>query len=54
MRIGEAIALQYSDFISARGKLCDDAARMQVSVKKAYDSEFFRLWGPYNVKAKHL
>ena len=29
MRIGEAIALQYSDFISARGKLCNDAARMQ-------------------------
>jgi hypothetical protein len=45
MRIGEAIALQYSDFISARGKLCDDAARMQVSVTKAYNSEFYRLWG---------
>ena len=43
MRIGEAIALHYSDFISVRGKLSDDTVHMLVSVTKAYKTFFYVL-----------
>ena len=54
MRIGEAIALHYSDFISVRGKLSDDTVRMLVSVTKAYNSEYKLLKVSKNHKTRRI
>ena len=54
MRIGEAIALRYSDFITARGKLGTETARMRVSVTKSYNSEYKLLKTTKNLKSREI
>ena len=54
MRIGEAIALRYSDFITARGKIGEDEARMRVSVTRSYNSEYKLLKTTKNRKSREI
>ena len=54
MRIGEAIALRYCDFITARGKIGNDAVRMRVSVAKSYNSEYKLLKTTKNLKSREI
>ena len=54
MRIGEAIALQYSDFIACKGKVSDNAVRMHVSVTKSYNSMYKLLKRPKNNKTRKI
>ena len=54
MRIGEAIALRYNDFITARGKIGEDAIRMRVRVTKSYNSEYKLLKTKKNLNSREI
>ena len=54
MRIGEAIALQYDDFITCRGRISDNDFKMQVSVTKSYNSMYKLLKVPKNHKSRKI